>query len=240
MNVKAVQAIVDGAAEVLDRGLVGIEAIAIFIIDMYRSLFLCLMNLAIHGSLDLLIASVLLIVLLVDLSLTSLGSSGTKEAQLFVTTAFQGARLDIQRAVAGINTGLANSVRTIERIPGYAFRFPSIYKTDCSFQCRHRYTPDRSTIPRLAQERHHPFLGPPVPHRTQLFDSNSRLSSRNAQSSHLRTNRTPPDRSSIIPRQLHDQHRRSAPARQTECAVLRSRIGSRLHRRNWSASVQVR
>lgn len=71
-------------------------------IDLYRSLFLCLLNLAVHGSLDLLIA-------------------GTEEAQLFVTGAFQAARIEIQGAVGDINSGLAASIKTLNMIPGYAF-----------------------------------------------------------------------------------------------------------------------
>lgn len=57
MNKKAAEDVIKGAAEVLDIALLSIEAIAIFIVDMYRSLFICLLNLAVHGSLDLIFAA---------------------------------------------------------------------------------------------------------------------------------------------------------------------------------------
>lgn len=69
-------------------------------VDMYRALFLCLLNLAVHGSLDLLIF-------------------GTEEAQQFVTGAFQAARIEIQAAVSEINSGLTSSVSVLDEIPGY-------------------------------------------------------------------------------------------------------------------------
>lgn len=58
MNVRAVQGAIQGTGEVLDLALEGIEGLSLFVIDMYRSLFLCLLNLAVHGSVDLLIAYV--------------------------------------------------------------------------------------------------------------------------------------------------------------------------------------
>lgn len=78
--------------------MLGIEGLVIFIIDMYQSLFLCLLNLAVHGSLDLLIA-------------------GTEEAQLFVTAAFNSSRIEIQHAIAGLNSGLDTTIAALDKIP---------------------------------------------------------------------------------------------------------------------------
>jgi len=56
------------------------------VIDLYRSLFLCLMNLAVHGGLTLLI-------------------DATEEIDSFVTSTFQEVRSDVQSAVEVINEG---------------------------------------------------------------------------------------------------------------------------------------
>jgi hypothetical protein len=68
-------------------------------IDVYRSLFLCLMDLAIHGSLTLLIGA-------------------TEEINTFVTDAFATVRTEIQDAVGVINEGLNSSLGLIDDIPG--------------------------------------------------------------------------------------------------------------------------
>jgi hypothetical protein len=60
-------------------------------IDLYRSLFLCLMNLAVHGGLTLLI-------------------DATEEIDSFVTSTFQEVRSDVQSAVEVINEG---EIRTL-------------------------------------------------------------------------------------------------------------------------------
>lgn len=63
-------------------------------IDLYRSLFLCLMDLAVHGGLTLLI-------------------DATEEIDSFVTSAFQEVRSDVQSAVGVINEGELGSALTI-------------------------------------------------------------------------------------------------------------------------------
>lgn len=68
-------------------------------IDMYRSLYLCLLDLAVHGSITVLVA-------------------GTQEAQEFVTEAMQGIRTTIQNAVGGVNSGLKDTVGLLDKLPG--------------------------------------------------------------------------------------------------------------------------
>lgn len=68
-------------------------------IDMYRSLFLCLLDLAVHGSLTLLI-------------------NATDEVDSFLTTAFQSVRQEMQDAVGGINKALDGALGLIDDIPG--------------------------------------------------------------------------------------------------------------------------
>lgn len=75
-----------------------------FIIDTYRSLFLCLLNLVVHGSLDLLIA-------------------GTAEAEAFIKLAFQDVRSELQAAISGVNTGLDDSIALLNKIPGCVLSF---------------------------------------------------------------------------------------------------------------------
>lgn len=68
-------------------------------IDMYRSLYLCLLDLAVHGSITVLVR-------------------GIEEAQEFVTEAMQGVRTTIQAAVSGVNTGLEHTIGLVDKIPG--------------------------------------------------------------------------------------------------------------------------
>lgn len=68
-------------------------------IDVYRSLFLCLLDLAVHGSLTLLI-------------------NATEEIDSFVTSAFRNIRGEMQDAVGGIHTALDGALGLIEKIPG--------------------------------------------------------------------------------------------------------------------------
>lgn len=73
-------------------------------IDMYRSLFLCLLDLAIHGSLE----------LLMDL---------TQEAEGFIQEAFKGVRDELQTVVEGVNSGLQSSFNVVDKIPGFVSFF---------------------------------------------------------------------------------------------------------------------
>ncbi|KAK4047488.1 plasma membrane fusion protein prm1 [Microbotryomycetes sp. JL201] len=107
INSKAVDHAISGAATVIDLVLVAITQIVLFAIDVYKSLFLCLMDLAVHGSLTLLIQA-------------------AQEVDDFVTRAFQGVRSGLQDAVQGINSGLDSTLGLIERIPGVDFDIPQI------------------------------------------------------------------------------------------------------------------
>lgn len=69
---------------------------------MYRSLYLCLLDLAVHGSITVLIR-------------------GIEEAQEFVTDAMQGLRTTIQAAVGGVNSGLEHTLGLIDKLPGWVF-----------------------------------------------------------------------------------------------------------------------
>ncbi|ORY81244.1 hypothetical protein BCR35DRAFT_278952 [Leucosporidium creatinivorum] len=107
LNQKSVKAVTNGAAEVLDLVLVGITQIILFMIDLYRSLFLCLMDLAVHGGLTLLI-------------------DATEEIDSFVTSTFQEVRSDVQSAVEVINEGLNATLGLIDDIPGDDFTIPQV------------------------------------------------------------------------------------------------------------------
>ncbi|GAA5880772.1 hypothetical protein JCM1840_001368 [Sporobolomyces johnsonii] len=113
LNSKAVSAVTNGAGTVLDLTLQALEAIILFMIDTYRSLFLCLMDLAIHGSLTLLIDAI-------------------EEAQQFVTSAMSTIRTDIQDAISGISTSLNKTIGLIDDIPGVDVSAPSIDIPDLS------------------------------------------------------------------------------------------------------------
>lgn len=78
-------------------------------IDMYRSLFLCLLDLAVHGSITVLV-------------------KGLEEAQEFVTDALGGIRTAIQESVSGVNTLLDKTVGLIDDIPGCV---PSLGPSPC-------------------------------------------------------------------------------------------------------------
>lgn len=68
-------------------------------IDMYRSLFLCLLELVVHGSLDILIGA-------------------TEEAETFIKSAFQEVRKELQAAISTVNSGLDETVKLLNDIPG--------------------------------------------------------------------------------------------------------------------------
>lgn len=70
-----------------------------FIVDTYRSLYLCLLDLAVHGSITVLV-------------------KGIEEAQEFVTDAISGVRTAIQSSINGIETALDKTVGLIDKIPG--------------------------------------------------------------------------------------------------------------------------
>ncbi|BGP51676.1 plasma membrane fusion protein prm1 [Rhodotorula kratochvilovae] len=107
MNVRAVNALSEGAGTVLDLMLQALEAIVLFMIDMYRSLFLCLLDLAVHGSITVLV-------------------KGIEEAQEFVTDALGGVRTAIQESISGVNTLIDHTVGLIDDIPGVDIDVPQI------------------------------------------------------------------------------------------------------------------
>lgn len=123
LNSNTVTAVTHGVGTVLDLTLQALEAIIMcvhlqkeplqfvlftlertifgtsFMIDTYRSLFLCLLDLAVHGSLTLLVQAI-------------------EQAQEFVTEALSKVREGIQGAIGGINSGLEKSIGLIDKIPG--------------------------------------------------------------------------------------------------------------------------
>ncbi|GAA5926511.1 pheromone-regulated protein PRM1 [Sporobolomyces koalae] len=107
MNAKTLTAVTNGAGTVLDLTLQALEAIILFMIDTYRSLFLCLLDLLVHGSLTLLIHAI-------------------EEAQEFVTDALANIRTGVQTAISGINTGLEKSIGLVDKIPGINIDTPKI------------------------------------------------------------------------------------------------------------------
>ncbi|GAA5872068.1 hypothetical protein JCM16303_000966 [Sporobolomyces ruberrimus] len=107
LNSKTISAVTNGAGTVIDLTLQALEAIILFMIDTYRSLFLCLLDLVIHGSLTLLVSAI-------------------EEAQDFVTNALSTVRTGIQTAIEGVNDGLENSIGLIDKIPGVDVDVPTI------------------------------------------------------------------------------------------------------------------
>ncbi|BGP11367.1 plasma membrane fusion protein prm1 [Rhodotorula toruloides] len=107
LNVRTVNAVTHGLGEVLDLMLQALEAIVLFIIDTYRSLYLCLLDLAVHGSITVVV-------------------KGIEEAQEFVTDAISGVRTAIQASIGGIETALNKTVDVIDKIPGVDISLPSL------------------------------------------------------------------------------------------------------------------
>ncbi|GEM10975.1 plasma membrane fusion protein PRM1 [Rhodotorula toruloides] len=78
-----------------------------FIIDTYRSLYLCLLDLAVHGSITVLV-------------------KGIEEAQAFVTNAISGVRTAIQASIGDVETAINKTVGVIDKIPGGNIHLPSL------------------------------------------------------------------------------------------------------------------
>lgn len=122
-NALATQAVVAGAGVVLDGLVEGIEGLLLyahprsglllcqrhhtdgssrrFVVDTYHSLFLCLLNLAVHGSLDLAIAT-------------------TVEAEKFLNSTLQAAQDALRTSIVGVNNDLGSTFKVINAIPGCA------------------------------------------------------------------------------------------------------------------------
>ena len=96
---QSVTATVHGAAHVFDLSITAIEKILTYIVDSYRSLFLCFMELLVRGSLAVLIEAVQLI-------------------SQAITAAAQGIRAAIQDSVQGVNMILSTAVGGINHVVG--------------------------------------------------------------------------------------------------------------------------
>ncbi|GAA6008232.1 hypothetical protein JCM10207_000047 [Rhodosporidiobolus poonsookiae] len=107
MNVRAVRAVTEGAGEVLDMALYAAEKIIIFIIDVYRSLFLCLLDVLIHGSITLLVEAI-------------------EEAQEFVSDTVSGLRTAIRSSISGVESAIESAVGLIDKIPGVDVDIPDL------------------------------------------------------------------------------------------------------------------
>lgn len=111
---RAVTDTVQGLGRVLLLGIEGLENLLIFLVDMYRSLFLCVVELVVRGSLSLLISAVQLI------------SDG-------VHAAAQGIQETITASITGINALLTSSVSAINDVAelfGKSVTAPQISQPD--------------------------------------------------------------------------------------------------------------
>ncbi|GAA5821086.1 hypothetical protein JCM11251_001955 [Rhodosporidiobolus azoricus] len=106
-NAAAITAVASGAATVIDWTLLAVEKVIIFMIDIYRSLFMCLLDLVVHGSITVLV-------------------EGLEKAQEFLEDALGGVRSAIQGTIEGINTGWDKTLGLIDDIPGIDFDIPQI------------------------------------------------------------------------------------------------------------------
>lgn len=96
---QSITATVHGAARVFELSLTAIEKILTYIVDSYRSLFLCFMELLVRGSLAVLIEAVQLI-------------------SQAVTAAGEGIRAAIQESISGVNSILSTAVSGINDVVG--------------------------------------------------------------------------------------------------------------------------
>lgn len=96
---QSVTATVRGAARVFDLSITAIEKILSYIVDSYKSLFVCFMELLVRGSLAVLIEAVQLI-------------------SQAITAAAQGIRAAIQSSIAGVNDVLSVAVSGINDVVG--------------------------------------------------------------------------------------------------------------------------
>ncbi|SPO26797.1 related to PRM1 - Pheromone-regulated multispanning membrane protein [Ustilago trichophora] len=96
---ESVNATVHGAARVFELSITAIEKILTYIVDSYRSLFLCFMELLVRGSLAVVIEAVQLI-------------------SQAITAAGQGIRAAIQDSISGVNAILSTAVSGINDVVG--------------------------------------------------------------------------------------------------------------------------
>ncbi|GJJ06455.1 hypothetical protein Clacol_000647 [Clathrus columnatus] len=95
--VDAVNSSLNGAREALILSLTVMEAIINFIVDTYRSTFLCFLELVVQGGLAILIGAV-------------------NELQSFIQSTFSGIRTNIQSDVAAANSAISTAINGINKI----------------------------------------------------------------------------------------------------------------------------
>ncbi|CAO1620263.1 unnamed protein product [Sympodiomycopsis kandeliae] len=114
--VDSVQHVVQGTGNVLILSLAAIEAVLVFIVDSYRSLFLCFIELLVRGSLSLLMSAV------------DLMNTAVKDASSGIKTA-------IQASVSGVNDFLSttlNGINDIISVFGQHVSVPNVAQPDLS------------------------------------------------------------------------------------------------------------
>ncbi|KAI8457227.1 hypothetical protein BY996DRAFT_4554162, partial [Phakopsora pachyrhizi] len=103
--------IVHGLALVLDLSIRAIEAIILYVIDTYRSLYLCLAEFVVRGSLALLIAAV-------------------QEAEKVFAEAVSGVRTAIQSTIGGAESLFNGAINDLNKIPGVHIQPPNLQIPD--------------------------------------------------------------------------------------------------------------
>ncbi|GAA98787.1 uncharacterized protein L969DRAFT_626659 [Mixia osmundae IAM 14324] len=98
--------LVHGLGDVLSLVVQGLQAIVLFIVDTYRSLYLCLISLTVHGAMDLAI-------------------SATEEFSSLLNSTTAAIRTDIQDGVQDLDTAISAIVDKINLLPGVDFTAPS-------------------------------------------------------------------------------------------------------------------
>ncbi|EGG07065.1 uncharacterized protein MELLADRAFT_85972 [Melampsora larici-populina 98AG31] len=110
--VSSAENIVHGLATVLDLSIRAIEAIILYIVDTYRSLYLCLAEFVVRGSLALLI-------------------SAAEEAEKVFADAVSGLRTAIPEAtIGGAESLLSDTIKTLDKIPGVKIPQPNLQIPD--------------------------------------------------------------------------------------------------------------
>ncbi|KAK9897961.1 hypothetical protein P389DRAFT_210332 [Cystobasidium minutum MCA 4210] len=101
------EAIVHGLSTVLDMSVLAVEKILVFVVDMYRSMYLCLVELVVRGSMALAIGA-------------------TKEFTEFFNDTVGALRNQLQDAINGADNALEAAVEVINRIPGVDIDAPDL------------------------------------------------------------------------------------------------------------------
>ncbi|TFY75661.1 hypothetical protein EWM64_g8351 [Hericium alpestre] len=110
----AVNGTMNGAREALILALTVMEAIINFIIDIYRSTFLCFLELVVRGALSLIIGA-------------------TQEISNFLQSTFSGLRTSIQNDISGVNSVINSTIDGINKINPFSdIKAPQINVPDLS------------------------------------------------------------------------------------------------------------